>query len=371
MKQTSCHCAGLVACRFKIWVQGFLGRHWLGRTLVAAVPCPRQELLTSRKMMGEIRRGSGAEDGAAVYRGGRGSRIFVWKESAAISTGIKVADVRDGLQNGPFNWKGLVVQALPPEMKQEAEAVGQPSHRSTEAAPYAEALGCAVVKAAASKHWGVAKALLQELSWSSEPARQKALAKADATRKTALRMCVDGLARDSKQLLQAWSLHGVWKLLLWPWKGRAFRNALGKSFHLSDAWQTRCAVSPEVKTETSASSLRELETGPASGAKQPDWCAMSIYVVSLAESGRLEMTRARLEALRIRFRRVDGVDLTRPGAFAAAKAEDLVSLPPDVGQQGTFGCAAAHFRAMKEAEKSRKPLALVMEDDIYPHEELV
>ncbi|CAK9062771.1 unnamed protein product [Durusdinium trenchii] len=134
-------------------------------------------------MMGEIRRGSGAE--------------------AAISTGIKVADVRDGLQNGPFNWKGLVVQALPPEMKQEAEAVGQPSHRSTEAAPYAEALGCAVVKAAASKHWGVAKALLQELSWSSEPARQKALAKADATRKTALRMCVDGLARDSKQLLQA------------------------------------------------------------------------------------------------------------------------------------------------------------------------
>ena len=40
-----------------------------------------QELLTSRKMMGEIRRGSGAEDGAAVYRGGRGSRIFVWKES--------------------------------------------------------------------------------------------------------------------------------------------------------------------------------------------------------------------------------------------------------------------------------------------------
>ncbi|CAK8993532.1 unnamed protein product [Durusdinium trenchii] len=179
-------------------VQGFLGRHWLGRTLVAAVPCPRQELLTSRKMMGEIRRGSGAE--------------------AAISTGIKVADVRDGLQNGPFNWKGLVVQALPPEMKQEAEAVGQPSHRSTEAAPYAEALGCAVVKAAASKHWGVAKALLQELSWSSEPARQKALAKArggefeevgeraeaDATRKTALRMCVDGLARDSKQLLQAW-----------------------------------------------------------------------------------------------------------------------------------------------------------------------
>lgn len=174
---------GLVACRFKIWVQGFLGRHWLGRTLVAAVPCPRQELLTSRKMMGEIRRGSGAE--------------------AAISTGIKVADVRDGLQNGPFNWKGLVVQALPPEMKQEAEAVGQPSHRSTEAAPYAEALGCAVVKAAASKHWGVAKALLQELSWSSEPARQKALAKADATRKTALRMCVDGLARDSKQLLQA------------------------------------------------------------------------------------------------------------------------------------------------------------------------
>ena len=29
-------------------------------------------------------------------------------------------------------------------------------------------------------------------------------AEADATRKTALRMCVDGLARDSKQLLQAW-----------------------------------------------------------------------------------------------------------------------------------------------------------------------
>ena len=27
-----------------------------------------------------------------------------------------------------------------------------------------------------------------------------------------------------------------------------------------------------MKTETSASSLRELETGPASGAKQPDWC---------------------------------------------------------------------------------------------------
>lgn len=32
-----------------------------------------------------------------------------------------------------------------------------------------------------------------------------------------------------------------------------------------------------------------------------------------------------MEALRIRFRRVDGVDLTRPGAFAAAKAEDLVT----------------------------------------------
>eukprot|EP00434_Breviolum_minutum_P020287 symbB.v1.2.017890.t1/scaffold1405.1/size120932/4 len=173
----------LVACRFKIWVQGYLSRHWLGRTRPAAVPCPPQVVLPTRSARGrsnwvaEIRRGTAAE--------------------AAVTAGVKVTDVHDGLSSSPHNFSELMVMALPNSFKDL-----KPSVRDLCAASYAEAVGSGAVNAVLAKHWGVGKALLEELHGAPEAIRQKALSKADSTRKTVLRMSVDGLGKDTNQLLQ-------------------------------------------------------------------------------------------------------------------------------------------------------------------------
>lgn len=189
---------GLVACRFKIWVKGYLSRHWLGRSWPAAVPCPPQVVLTpsrrrSAKLFAEIRRGTVAE--------------------AAVAAGVKVTDVHSGLSDGAVNLQELVVQALPRSFEKESlEDVKQKSGAPL-AMSYAEAVGSAAVNAVMAKHWGVGKALLEELQGAPEAIRRKALRKADSTRKTVLRMSVDGLAKETNQLLQALE-GGILRLIL-------------------------------------------------------------------------------------------------------------------------------------------------------------
>lgn len=189
---------GLVACRFKIWVKGYLSRYWLGRSSPAAIPCPPQVVLTpsrrrSAKLVVEIRRGTVAE--------------------AAVAAGVKVTDVLS-LSDGAVNLPDLVVQALPRSFEKESL---EDSPKQKSGAPlsmsYAEAVGSAAVHAVTAKHWGVGKALLEELQGAPESMRRKALRKADSTRKTVLRMSVDGLAKESNQLLQALE-GGILRLIL-------------------------------------------------------------------------------------------------------------------------------------------------------------
>ncbi|CAE7411673.1 BBS1 [Symbiodinium natans] len=117
-----------------------------------------------------------------------------------------VVDVRDGLPD-PKDPAPLKVVALPDDfITREEPALDDGSRRQEAAkvsASYAEALGLAVLDAAAARRWGVTKVLLQELQRAPEVLRRRALMKADVTCKTALRMCVDALSKDKPPLLQA------------------------------------------------------------------------------------------------------------------------------------------------------------------------
>jgi len=99
---------------------------------------------------------------------------------------------------------------------------------------------------------------------------------------------------------------------------------------------------------------------------------VAVYVVSLPEADdRRKMISERLEALRIEFKIIEGVDMTKPSSFHTAQTEGLVpkSFNRSLrGVRGTVGCAAAHLRALRNASQaSKKPLALILEDDVWLH----
>lgn len=112
-----------------------------------------------------------------------------------------------------------------------------------------------------------------------------------------------------------------------------------------------------------------------SGGSADSWLQrnVAVYVVSLPEAGdRRKMISERLKDLGIEFTIIEGVDLTSPHSFHTARSEGLVpnsfnrSLK---GVRGTVGCAAAHLQALRKAsEASKKPLALILEDDVWLHD---
>eukprot|EP00930_Biecheleria_cincta_P082244 TRINITY_DN72005_c0_g1_i1.p1 TRINITY_DN72005_c0_g1~~TRINITY_DN72005_c0_g1_i1.p1 ORF type:complete len:604 (+),score=81.35 TRINITY_DN72005_c0_g1_i1:37-1848(+) len=125
-----------------------------------------------------------------------------------------------------------------------------------------------------------------------------------------------------------------------------------------------------------------------------DWFrqTVQVYVLSLPQSWQRRATASSCFAkLGISFEFVDGIDMRQPLAMQNAKNEGLVpqSYDLNLGRKihddpaqhmadggsilGTLGCAAGHFRAQKkglqEQATHRKPLSLVLEDDVCGNED--
>mmetsp|Transcript_107869 Transcript_107869/g.300788 ORF Transcript_107869/g.300788 Transcript_107869/m.300788 type:complete len:649 (-) Transcript_107869:34-1980(-) len=120
--------------------------------------------------------------------------------------------------------------------------------------------------------------------------------------------------------------------------------------------------------------------------------AVSVYVLSLpGEEERLAAISSRLSSLGMPFTVSWGVDLRRPGSIDDARQEGLIptdfnvtraqeeALRPrnDMGRfhsggiAGTLGCLAGHFRAQRRAAQSRRPLAVIFENDVSPADDFV
>lgn len=109
---------------------------------------------------------------------------------------------------------------------------------------------------------------------------------------------------------------------------------------------------------------------------------VAVYVVNLdQETGRWKQVSQHLQSLGIEFQRVQGVDLSTEGAYAAAKVDGRIpqgynyTLASEIaktpfqglnGIAGSVGCAAAHLGALRLAlaRSGQQPLALVLEDDV-------
>ena len=131
---------------------------------------------------------------------------------------------------------------------------------------------------------------------------------------------------------------------------------------------------------------------------------VAIYVVNLKWStARWKAMQERMSTLGLTAERIEGIDLERPGALEQARKDGFVPSDkdfniekawevgrammkksnPSFGQAllddwiaiGTIGCAAAHIHAQAEAGKratlAGKPMALVMEDDIWLSDDFV
>lgn len=127
----------------------------------------------------------------------------------------------------------------------------------------------------------------------------------------------------------------------------------------------------------------------AERARAREWFGrnVAVYVLSLpADKSRWEMISSRLGALRIRPRRVEGVDMRRAGALQDARREGLVpdgynfTLAQEVARKpeyhlggvlGTLGCASGHFKAQAAAIADGSPLAVVLEDDVWLEDDFV
>jgi len=118
---------------------------------------------------------------------------------------------------------------------------------------------------------------------------------------------------------------------------------------------------------------------------------VDVFVINLPSNvHRMRVMAGRLGQLKIPFTRVNGVDMRGHGALERAKRDGLVpeawsfqDAKTNIERQhdesntsygkksaqemglGTVGCTAAHLNAMKVAAMSKKPLALVLEDDTY------
>lgn len=131
---------GLVGCRFKFWAQARISRRWIGRLLPVTVPTMPQVMRAGHlELVVELERGVAVEE--------------------AISRGVHVINAQ-------------------------ADAVAV--HSSI------EAIGAEVLRRVMDRQWGIAAAMLHELRLATDAQRQLAMSKADSTKRTALRYCVDG-----------------------------------------------------------------------------------------------------------------------------------------------------------------------------------
>jgi len=114
---------------------------------------------------------------------------------------------------------------------------------------------------------------------------------------------------------------------------------------------------------------------------------VKVYVLNLpSDKERWEMIKARLEELKIKATRIEGVDMRVPGTLWTAKekgwvpkefnftAAQKVAYQPrqEMGSiLGTLGCASAHFKAQAQILADKPPLAVVLEDDSWPIDDFV
>jgi len=152
------------------------------------VPSPGQSLvLGGLDVVAQIRRGTVAQ--------------------AAAATGAKVIELQSfarSAQGHQGSAQPLTVSALPQGIdspRSQKPSTSRPSKEPKASSSYASALGRATLAAATDRQWGLATALLEELRLAPEEQCREALAQSDPTRKTALRMCVDGLLKERPPLL--------------------------------------------------------------------------------------------------------------------------------------------------------------------------
>jgi len=144
---------GVVACRFKVWAQSRIARRWLGCTLPVGVPS-----------QGRIIRVGDLDLEVAVQRG-------VAAETAS-KRGVRAVRFREDQTE------------LPPQ-----DAI--------------QVVGRHVLRLASHRHWGLGRAMLQELQFAPAEAQRAAMAEADNTKRTALRLCIDGLWAEQPDAVQA------------------------------------------------------------------------------------------------------------------------------------------------------------------------
>lgn len=150
---------GMVGCRFKLWAQSRVSRRWIGRTLPFSVPsAPHTVQIGGCEITFTGRRGGAAE--AAIAHGARVIRAEVLGTLPSVSP-----------------------------------LVGQQTQ--------AESLGSEILRVIMARQWGVAAAMLNEVRRLPQEQRRRILGEVDRTRRTALRLCVDGQALDRPPLLQA------------------------------------------------------------------------------------------------------------------------------------------------------------------------
>eukprot|EP00928_Gymnodinium_smaydae_P032430 TRINITY_DN23489_c0_g1_i1.p1 TRINITY_DN23489_c0_g1~~TRINITY_DN23489_c0_g1_i1.p1 ORF type:complete len:600 (-),score=134.36 TRINITY_DN23489_c0_g1_i1:102-1901(-) len=139
------------------------------------------------------------------------------------------------------------------------------------------------------------------------------------------------------------------------------------------------------------------DISPQEAAEAHAWVKanLNIYIINLPfATDRWKVMEKRWADLGFTPNRIEGIVLNKPNSIAEAKkkglipdywdfdmakknVKDLMSLSDKQGQKifydamgiGTVGCAAAHLHAQRvaarRAEEERKPLALVMEDDVW------
>lgn len=145
---------GVVAWRCKIWAQARVSRRWVGRTLPICLPTqPHNISVGGLEVVVALKRGAIVDD--------------------AISRGAKLISYGAQLDETP---------APKPAID--------------------DFFGKEVLRATGEKQWGVAVALLRELTFAPVDQQHQAMKRADQTKRTSLRLCVDGQWMESPSPLQ-------------------------------------------------------------------------------------------------------------------------------------------------------------------------
>jgi len=223
--------SGFVACRFKIWATGKLSRRWVGRTPPVGLPAPPHVMQVGElELIVAACRGVAAEAAAK-----RGARIIDY-HTAMSAAGGKTPTVSPSL--------------------------GQPVVLGH------EFFGREIIRVISERQWGIAVALLHELRLVPEERRRMATAETDGTRRTALRLCVDGQREERAPGMHALEKGQITALLgtrrpYW-WSMRIDKICHRTLSFLGQVW----VGMPRPKRLSSAIATPRPWTAPAAA---PDW----------------------------------------------------------------------------------------------------